>query len=166
MTKSTSAWGWLAAGVLALGVNGFLHDEGADLARQVADRVVARSEAVLAVATGQAEQFLATAQMLGAREQVRSCRLNSVLVRVQSRMAAHTARVEAMSVRQEAQLARLEAQKALMEAQMAQFQFNTADFNVPDVHVACPRVRVNIPSPVVRVPSPIIHVKPMGTGSI
>ena len=79
MTKTTNAWGWLAAGVLALGVNGFLHDEGAGLARQMAERVASRSGAVLALASGRADGFLANARSLTGRDQAAACRVQAAV---------------------------------------------------------------------------------------
>jgi hypothetical protein len=167
MTKATSAWGWLAAGVLALGVNGFLHDEGANFARRVADRVVSRAEPVVALASGRAEEFLANARLATAREQVQSCRFGARVVRIQSSVVPMgLARLDAMSAREEAQLARLEANRARMEAQAARFQFAAADFSAPRIPVICPRVRVNVPRMVVRIPAPVVHVSDDGAGPI
>ena len=168
MTKSTNAWGWLAAGVLALGVNGFLHDEGANLFRRAADGMVAQSEAVMALATGQADQFLAQAQVVAARNRAQRCPLDAAVARMRSRVAerAQFAQFESMRAQQESQMVWLDVQKNQMEAQMAQFQFDTADLNVPEVHVICPRMRVSIPQPKLRIPAPVVHVRTERTGSI
>jgi len=40
--KTTQGWGWLAAGVLALGLNGFYQDGGAAWAHRIMDHVTAR----------------------------------------------------------------------------------------------------------------------------
>src|ERR1700726_2509691 len=50
-------WYWLAAGVMALGLNGVYHEGGAEWAH----RFVNRSAAVVALASGHAERFLAAA---------------------------------------------------------------------------------------------------------
>ena len=44
--KTTQAWAWLTAGVLALGLNGFYHDGGAVWAHRIADQLAEKSEAV------------------------------------------------------------------------------------------------------------------------
>ncbi len=65
--KSTQAWGWLAAGVLALGLNGIYQDGGAAWAHRRSDRPDRRSssrtEAVLALAAGRADWFVAKSEM-------------------------------------------------------------------------------------------------------
>src|SRR5271170_250460 len=40
--KTTQGWGWLTAGVLALGLNGFYHDGGVAWAHRIMDHVTAR----------------------------------------------------------------------------------------------------------------------------
>ncbi len=78
-STQTQAWGWLAAGVLALGLNGIYQDGGAAWVHRHVDGVVARiadrSEGVLALATGRAEWYLAKANPLAARNQTASCRV-------------------------------------------------------------------------------------------
>ncbi len=109
--KTTQAWGWLTAGVLALGLNGFYHDAGAEWAHRLVDRVVYSSAAVVALASGRADQFLEQAKMVVARDETQSCRLGTAMARIQTRVArADTGfvRFDAMSAREEAQLARLD----------------------------------------------------------
>jgi hypothetical protein len=60
----TQAWGWLAAAVLAAGLNASYHDGGLQWAHEVADRVEHSSAAVLALAGGHADQFLAEARLV------------------------------------------------------------------------------------------------------
>jgi hypothetical protein len=144
----TQAWGWLAAGVVALGVNGFYQDGGFTWAHRVADRIESRSAAVLALASGQAERFLAEARIVNAQDN------------------AEVDRWEAMSVRQEAQAARAAA--AQVRVQVAEAR--VACRRVPAVQIdpavfrqiriqACPRIHVNIPRmarmevPAVRIPA-------------
>ncbi len=67
MTQMTQAWAWLTAGVLAAGLNASYHDGGLEWAHQVADRVEHGSAAVLALASGRADQVLSQAQLLTAR---------------------------------------------------------------------------------------------------
>src|SRR3982074_3815955 len=61
--RTRQAWGWLTAGVLALGLNGFYHGAGADGTQRIVDRVVYGSAAVVALASGRADQFLQQAKM-------------------------------------------------------------------------------------------------------
>ena len=75
------AWGWLAAGVLALGLNGFYQDGGFAWAHRVADRIVERSQAVIALAKGQADEFLAQARILTVRSEDVSSPAYSALAR-------------------------------------------------------------------------------------
>jgi hypothetical protein len=150
--KTTQGWGWLAVGVLALGLNGFYHDGGAAWAHRAVNQVLAgvkeRTEGVLALATGRADWFVAKAETAAARDQTASCRLATALARVQTKFAraqAGFAGFEAMSAREEAQMARFEAGRARMEAQVARVRFAPAAFNAGGISVICPRMRVDIP---------------------
>jgi len=182
----TQAWGWLAAAVMAAGLNASYHDGGLEWAHRVADRVGYNSAAVLALASGRADQFLADAQLVRASEETASCRWATTLARVQNRVARTEngfAHVQAMSAREEAQLARLEANRARIEAQVAAqtariripavafnpVVYSVSDMNLPDIKIpaVCPRVRVNIPRlPMVRIPAPVVHVLTFGSGPI
>lgn len=159
--KTTQAWGWLAAGVLALGLNGFYQDGGAPWVHQIVERVASRSGSVLALASGRADQFLSEAGLVTARTQTSSCRLATALARLQTRVArgqSDFARFEGLSARQEAALARLQANRARMQAQLERVRFVPA-MSAMNLRVDCPRVRVNAPR--VRVPQidiPQIHV--------
>lgn len=178
--KTNQAWGWLAAGVLAAGLNASYYGGGLQWAHRIADRIGQHSEAVLARATGRAEQFLSEARMLTASNQKSSCPLATAVARVESRIARSQGRFagfEAMSAREEAQLAKLEANRARMEAQIAahtaHFRIVTAAFapvalKAIPAPVVCPRVRVNIPQlPMVEMPVvPEIHVEMAGTGPV
>ncbi|MGA2412830.1 MAG: hypothetical protein ABSF59_00190 [Candidatus Sulfotelmatobacter sp.] len=143
--KSTEAWGWLVAGVLALGLNGMYHDGGAACAARSWKRalapIVSRSGAVLALASGRADWFLAKANVAAAREETASCRLATAVARFQTKLARSQsgwARFEAVSARQEIQLARMEADRARIEAQAARVRFTPAAFETS----VCPRVKV------------------------
>jgi hypothetical protein len=156
--KSTQAWGWLTAGVLALGLNGFYQDGGAQWAHRAANQVIggvaAKSEAVLALATGRADWFAAKSGELAAKDEVASCRVAAAMARLQTKGArarGGMARFEAASAREEAAFARIEADRARMEAKFARMRVEPADFNG-----ACPRVRVNIPQ--VKIDLPGVHV--------
>lgn len=148
--KSREAWGWLTAGVLALGLNGIYHDGGAAWVHRCADRIASRIEArtspVLALATGRAEWFLAKAEMTAARGESSSCHVQSAVAHLQGRMAhaqGRFAQFEAMSARQEAAMARMEANRARIEARIARVRMEPAMFE--DVGAHCPRVRVEVP---------------------
>lgn len=178
--KTNQAWGWLAAGVLAAGLNASYYDGAFQWAHQIAERVGYRSAAVLAEATGRADQFLAEAQLLAARNESASCPLTGALARVETGLAPshwEFERFEAMSARQQAQLTRLEANRARMEAQIQartlRLRIQAANFVPVDVKaipapVVCPRVRVNIPKmPMIKMPvAPEIHIEMPGNGPV
>jgi hypothetical protein len=167
----TQAWGWLATAVLAAGLNSSYHNGGLEWAHQIADRVQHNTNAVLALATGNADRFLAEAQMASAQNS-QSCPFSAALAAVRRSIApmhSEQERFEAMTAREEAALARLEAHRARMEAQMV--RLNMANFNPVMVRVprvVCPRVRVSIPRmPVVRMPAtPMVHVEYSGPGPV
>ena len=185
--KTNQAWGWLAAGVLAAGLNASYHDGGLPWAHQIADRVEHNSAAVLALASGGAERFVSETRLLAARDETASCRLATAMARVQTRIAqsriAQTriaesqAGFDAMTAREEAQAARFEANRARIEAQIAartaHIRIATAVFTPISVKaipapVVCPRVRVNIPRlPMVKMPViPEIHIESGSTGPV
>ena len=163
-------WYWLAAGVMALGLNGVYHDGGAEWAHQL----VHRSAAVVALESGHAERFLASA-----REQTVLCRVATQMARTQTGFAhfeAMTAQQEAGLARLEANRAQFEAGRARLEAQVARLDFASAALS-PEFGVAfgakriklpvdCPRLRVNIPRTFVRVPAPPVRVETLSAGPI
>jgi hypothetical protein len=183
--KTTQGWGWLAAGVLALGLNGFYHDGGGAWAHRQLDGVMAqvanRAGAVIALASGRGDWFMAKANLVAARDETVSCRFATTMARFQTKMAqtkmARTqsgmARFEAMSARQEEALARVEANRARIEAQVARLRLVPVAFqSITSPVVACPRVRVNmnmsvprVQVPVMRIPAPVVDVE-MGAGPI
>ncbi|HEY6369888.1 MAG TPA: hypothetical protein VIX37_04875 [Candidatus Sulfotelmatobacter sp.] len=180
MKNLTQAWGWLVAAVLAAGLNASYHNGGLQWAHQIAERVEQGSTAVLAQASGHANQFLAEARLLTAPTETASCPLTTTMARVQSRIAGSETAVErfdVMSAREERQLARLAATRARMEAriqaQTAHIKIATAAFGpiavkaIPDP-VVCPRVRVNIPRmPMIKMPvMPQIHVETGSSGPV
>ena len=185
----TQAWGWLGAAVLAAGLNSSYHDGGLQWAHEIADRVQHNTSAVLALATGRADQFLAEARMLNVDRAVDSakevghsrCRFSGAMEQAQTTLDQSQVefdRFQALSDRQQVRLARLEANRARIEAQFqarlarvrfadSNFSFtNDTDFTpvvvqVPEIR--CPRVRVAIPHiPRVRVQIPRIHVPAPG----
>jgi len=112
--KTTQGWGWVAAGVLALGLNGFYQDGGAGWAHRAADcvveRVAGRTRAMADLASEQFDRLVETVSLVAARDETASCRLSAAMARLQSKMTrtqAGFAHVEAMSARQEAAVARV-----------------------------------------------------------
>ena len=183
--KMTQAWGWLTAGVLAAGMNASYHNGGLQWAHQVVDRVLQGSAAVLALASGNADQLLSEARFVTVRDETASCPLSTTLARVQAsiaqtRIARSQAGFDIMSAREEAQLARLEANRERMEAQIeaqtahlriASTAFAPVDFNAIPSPVVCPRVRVNIPRlPRIKMPvmpvMPVIHIETRSAGPV
>jgi hypothetical protein len=175
----TQAWGWLVAGVLALGLNGIYQDGGAAWMHRNVDRVIARiadrSGAVLALATGRADWFLAKANLAAARNETASCRVATAIARAQTKIArtqGEMAEFAVMSAREEAALAELEANRARMEAQVARVRFSPVVLNAVSAPVICPRVhvhvpRVNIPRmPAMNIPAPDLHLETMGSEPI
>ncbi len=180
--KLRQAWGWLFAGVMAAGLNANYHDGGFEWAHRAVNDVRYNVGAVLALASGRADQFAAEVQMASAQNETSSCRFATALAQVESRLAnKHTDfdRFEANTARREAALARFEARRVRMENRLAAIQIRTADF-APTVNVApvdfksieipaaCPRVRVNIPRmPMMRMPAtPAVHVEVSSAGPV
>jgi len=146
-------------------------------AHEIVDRVGHNTGAVLALATGRADQFLAEARMLNVNRQEPQCPLAAAMAEVQSSLDQPNAaidRLEAVSAREQARLARLEANRTRMEARiqarLARVQFADVNFNPVVVRVPkidCPRVRVNIPRmPRINVPAPAVHVDYSGPGPV
>lgn len=172
----TQSWGWLAIAVLAAGLNSSYHNGGLQWAHEVADRVQHNSNAVLALATGRADQFLAEAQLASLHNSP-SCPLSSAVAAIRHSIApvrTEQEQFEVMTARQERAVARMEANRARMEAQLA--RLNMANFNPVVVRMpgtACSRINVRIPRmrqielPVVRVPStPMVHIDYVGAGPV
>ena len=177
--KTTQAWGWLAAGFLALGLNGIYQDCGAEWVHRNVDgaiaRIADRSGAVLALASGRTDWLLAKADLLAARDETASCRVATAMARMQTKIARTQHGLtdfEVMSAGQEAALARVEANRARIEAQVARVRFSPVAFNAVNGAVVCPRVRVNIPRvsiprmPAVNIPTPAVNFESSGGGPI
>src|SRR5215831_7775386 len=118
----TQAWGWLAAAVVAAGLNASYHDGGLQWAHQIMNQVRYNTGAVMALATGDADQFLTEARMLTARNETSSCPFATALARVETRMEGSETQFEVMSARQQAELARLEVDRARMAAEVARIR--------------------------------------------
>lgn len=184
MKNMTQAWGWLTAGVLAAGLNASYHNGGLQWAHEIADHVQHNTASVLALASGNATQFLSEAQAVTAKNEKSSCQLANKLARVQSRFASsEQARdeFEVISAQEEAQLDRLEANRDRIEAQVqAQVAAQTAHLRMASVAFApvtvkaiavpgvCPRIRVNIPRmPMMKMPvAPEIHINIPSAGPV
>ena len=171
----TQAWGWLAAAVMAAGLNASYHDGGMQWAHRIAGRIGHQTSAVLALATGHADQFMAEAQIISAHQSAApSCQWATEVARAQQRIALSQARFErfeAMSDRQAAQLVRFENNRARVEVQLAAMRMPVVSYSPVVVRVpkvVCPRVRVNIPRPPhVTMPSiPEIHIEGSGAGPV
>lgn len=184
----TQAWGWLAAAVLAAGLNSSYHEGGMQWAHEIVDRVGHNTGAVLALATGRADQFLAEARMLRVDRQEPECPFAAAMAEAQrsfDQSQSEFDRFQALSDREQAQLARLEAKRARIKAQVQSklariqfadngFTFNGGDFadksfsftsgnGAPLVvqvqRIRCPHVRVAVPRiPRVRVKVPRIEI--------
>jgi hypothetical protein len=144
---------------------------------EIVDRVGHNTGAVLALATGRADQFLTEARMLNVERRGSQCPLTEAMAQVQSSVDQSQSAFDgfqAMSDREQAQLARLEANRARIEAhvqaRLARVHFGEANFNPVVVQVPkiiCPRVRVHIPSmPRIKVPAPTVHVEYSGPGPV
>jgi hypothetical protein len=171
----TQAWGWLAVAVLAAGLNANYHDGGMPWAHRIVDQIEHNSSAVMALATGHADQFLTEASFLTTRNEVASCRFGEAIAHLQSRMdesEANFDRFRAMTDREGARLVRLEANRARVEAKMAQVQIPAVTFSpvvvrVPRIDV-CPRIHVSLPRPphVQMLRMPEIHIASASAGPV
>lgn len=146
-------------------------------AHQIVDRVGHNTGAVLALATGRADQFMAEARMLNVERHQSQCPLAAAMAQVQSSVNQSQFEFDgfqAMSDREQAQLDRLEANRARIEARvqaklarvrLVETNFDPVVVKVPDI--TCPRVRVNIPRmPRIKVPAPTVHVEYSGPGPV
>jgi len=169
----TQAMGWLAAAVVAAGLNASYHQGGMSWAHRIAARVMHNTEAVYLLATGHADQFLMEAQVVKAQHEVSSCRLQAMLARAEGRIAHSQARIdrlgERMEAREDARAARIEAQRARIAAQMAKIRIPAVAVTpvvlpTPQVDV-CPRIRVNVTRlpRITNPPTPVILIDVPGS---
>jgi hypothetical protein len=190
----TQAWGWLAAGVVALGLNGFYQDGGLGWAHRMAESVEENTSKVWALASGHADRFVALAQLMNARTEAASGSVESAIARVQSNAAvvqSKWADVEKISAQQEVGMARAEARCARVQERVeranARMQARTAArvsaramatnimipavaaVRAPEVCGLCPRL-ANLPRlPIIRTPmvrTPVIRVSLSDAGPI
>lgn len=173
--KTNQAWAWLAAGVLAAGLNASYYDGNFQWAHRVADRIGHNSQAVVALASVGADQFLAEAQLLMARNQNSSCPWAARMARAESKFTRSQSgfdQFEVMSARQEAELARLEANRARIETRVSRIRIPAATFSPVLVRVSgpsvCPRVSVSVPRmPAIKIaPLPTVHIDTAGAGPV
>jgi hypothetical protein len=160
----TQAWGWLAAGVLAAGLNASYHDGGMQWAHEIANRIEHRTNAVMALATGNADRFLAEARLVTNQEQASPCPLSMAVARAQARISRSDVQFARLQAASDRRLAQIERDRARIEAEFARVRipavaFRTVNVSVPRV-IDCPRVHVNIPQPPqTRIPAmPNVHV--------
>jgi hypothetical protein len=184
--KITQAYAWLAAGVLAAGLNASYHDGGLQRVHEIVDRVDQNSAAVLSLASGHADRFLAEMRGLTAEKQPASCPLSLALTlaRVQTTLgqsevasteiarneiAWNQARLDRFEAMADRQRARIEANRVRIEVQAARMRipamaFKPMVFSAPKLS-ECPRVRVSMPR--IQVPEiPVIHVETASAGPI
>ena len=114
-TMKTQAWGWLAAAVMAAGLNASYHDGGLRWAHEIANQVKHNTGAVLALATGRADQFVTEANLVAAAKQSSPCPLAAALAEARTVVVptqVELRRFDVMSAREQAKLARVEAERA------------------------------------------------------
>src|SRR5580692_651800 len=175
--KITQAYAWLAAGVLAAGLNASYHDGGLQRVHEMVDRVGENSAAVLTLASGRADEFLSEMRWVTEREKTASCPLARALARVQGRIsqteiARNQERLDRLEAMADREQARMEFNRARIEAQIIRIHvpamaLKPMVFSAPKLS-ACPRVRVSMPRlPRIQVPEiPVIHVESASSGPI
>ncbi|HTW32955.1 MAG TPA: hypothetical protein VMD76_14835 [Candidatus Sulfotelmatobacter sp.] len=152
----TQAWGWLAAAVLAAGLNSSYHEGGLAWVHRMAGQIDHNTGAVLALATGHADRFLAEARMLSAaaessnaesseqeladalplqmastQRETPSCRWSTAMTRVRVNYDLAKARFEEMSARREAEQDRMEAARDRLHARIEE----QVDESVSRIHI-------------------------------
>jgi hypothetical protein len=174
----TQAWGWLTAAVLAAGLNASYHDGGMQWAHRIAERVEHNSNAVLALATGHANEFVTEARVLSPRAQRSSCPLAAAAATMANLQTTFSwsgddfDQWQAFSDREQAQLDRLQANTARIQARVTRLRIPAVAMSpvvvrTPQVTI-CPRVRVTVPRiPQVKMPAmPVVHVQTLGNGPV
>jgi len=161
--------------VLAAGLNAGYHDGGFRWAHRIVGRVGHSTSAVLALATGRADQFLTEARIIAAHRHSSSCPLEAAAAEMQAALVpaqTNFAEFEQNRARQEAQLAKMEAKRAGLEARLIRIRIAAVALNrieVPAPRVSvCPRISVNIPRmPMIKVPAlPVIHIDTGNLGPV
>ena len=158
----TQAWGWLAAAVMAAGLNASYHDGGLGWAHEIANQVKHNTGAVLALATGRADEFLTEASFVAASKRSAPCPFAAALAEARTvTIPRHVEleRFQVMSAREQAKLANLEMERARIQARVAELHIPpmalTPVVVQAPIRSVCPRVRVHMPRiPAVKVPAP------------
>jgi hypothetical protein len=161
--KSTHAWGWFAAGVVALGLNGVYHDYGAPCAHRtlekLMERIVEPSRSVIALASDHADWFMAKSGIVAARTETAACRLGSTRMHLQTKVGRNrieTSRFERISAREEMAIARMEANRVRIQEQVEEHLARMRPVRVFDSSM-CRRVRVNVPH--IEGSAPGVHIE-------
>jgi hypothetical protein len=171
----TQAWGWLATAVLAAGLNAGYHDGAFQWAHRIVGRVGHSSVAVLALATGRADQFLTVARIIASHRRSSSCPLEAAAADMQAVLApaqTNFAEFEQTTDRQQAQLAKIEAKRDRFEARLIRIRIPALALNRIEASTSrvsvCPRVRVSFPRmPMIKVPTPpVVHIDMGNLGPI
>jgi hypothetical protein len=155
--KLTQTWGWLAAGVLAAGLNASYHDGGLEWAHRVANRVEEATSTMRDLSFGRTDLFLTEARLFLAGNEDSSSPLATVLTRVHNkftrtetqvdRLDCMTAHQRVARARAEAQRDRMEAQRQRMEDQMeAQRERTEAKMEAGRARLEAGMARLNIPA--------------------
>lgn len=166
MKATNKAWYWLAAGVLALGLNGYYHDGGL----QGLHRLANNATATLAETKAQFSQVAMLADVAMATHARIHCpratpntmvavnaamppQAEARLADLQVRLSAvKAARVQARVARLEKVMVQREMQRAEVELQNGRLKVLT---NQGQVQIAWPRVQVNAPqAPVLDISEP------------
>ncbi len=166
MKATNKAWYWLAAGVLALGLNGYYHDGGLQGLHRLANNVtstVAETQAEFSQVAMLADVAMTTHARILCPRATRNtvvavnagmppqtqARLADVQVRLGTLQAA---RVKARVARLQQIMVQREMQRAEVELQNGRLKVLT---NQGQVQIAWPRVQVNVPqAPVVDISEP------------
>jgi hypothetical protein len=161
MKAATQAWYWLAAGVLALGLNGYYQDGGLLQIHRLADSAkstIAESRVHFSKAATLAEVF---AERPRCERQAPSGAVTAMIPRqTQARRAELQERLEEMqAARVQARIARLQQVLAQRELQRAQVEWQDGRISVVNdagqVQLTLPGVEVNVPQePVAEIPQP------------
>lgn len=163
MKAANKAWYWLAAGVLALGLNGYYQDGGLGPLHKVAERTtiaVANARAQFSEVATLAEVALAAhAQARYERPAVVAVTPEVIPAEAQAQLAQLQGRLEAMqSAGVQAQMARLQEVMLRRELQRAQVELRNGRLAVltdqGQVRVALPRVEIAVPQ------GPAIEISP------
>jgi len=163
MKSTQAAWGWLTAGVLALGLNGIYHDFGT----RWAHNVMSRSLGAVAVAPGHAAPLLAQATRILASYEAAACPTARARVKIQSACKrGEFARLDGMEARLEGALASLEAARTRMAVETTELRegdmaVNDSDLGQVGFPVVVPKIHVMIAKPLM---APVMKMQCLADG--